>query len=148
MGIAMIFLFALMLIIIGMILILYSIFSRLKNKKFLKTMVPGCIFGVTGIILIIFFAGFLEIDTDYYLSIHILDETPPYFFNMSEQQVEKLPYLKEGMLKGHFGRGEISEEEFWEIHDFFEDNNYEHLGMHIYVKYQNSFYEIELSHTE
>ena len=143
MGINVILIFAGLIIIFGIILIIYSIFNKLKNKKILKILIPGCVLCIIGVGLISLFSNLSVIDTDYYLNVYSLDETPPYLFNMSEEQINALPYLKEGIEQKSYEK-EISKEAFWKIHDFFEDNNYEHLGMNIYIKYQDSFYEIEL----
>jgi len=111
-----------------------------------KIIIASGIIVVIIIIGIFAFFAFIDRESGYRMLGQINDEEPHTFFNMSKQQIEKFSCFKELILNKHIDTI-ISKDEFWEIHDFFEDNNYP-LGDITHIKYQDEFYTIEFDKTE
>ena len=149
-----------MLLIITAILIGYSIFCKLKNKKIKNTMVLGCIFGIIGLIIFFPFAGLMYEDwlysmqpKQYSSSITIYElgyephdfDEPPFYINITEQEMEEFPNLKDGIhvyrSDEPYVRVKSNREEYLKINKFFEENNYKQPIF--YIKYQNKYYKIE-----
>jgi len=65
-----------------------------------------------------------------------LDEEPDNFINMSEQQMEQFPRLKES-INSTGEHVETPSDEWYELKDFFQD-------YYAYIKYQGEYYYVRL----
>ena len=85
---------------------------------------------------------FIEISTppDYQMRGNKVDEEPVNFFNMTQQQIEKFSCINQLVMEGDVNT-QLSNDEFWEISNFFKDNNYP-LGQITYIKYKDEFFSI------
>ena len=107
--------------------------------------------GILLIALLVISVGFLSGCTDrtYCISAEKLDDGPSNYVNMSDQQLEDFPRLKEAMLTEDYVT--ISYEEWNELINFFDAELHRPYEtdhrLETYVVYQNEYYLVVLEHS-
>jgi len=85
-------------------------------------------------ILVIFVSVWLSGCQSQGFRVYRISEEPTNYVNMTEQQMQHFPHLKEAILTNT--SIETPREEFYEFKDFLESKNTE------FIQYQNEYYEI------
>jgi len=117
-------------------------FYFLRYKTSTKKIILSSIIIATIVFGILIFIGFAT-SPNYQMMGNKADEKPDTFLNITQQQIEKFSCINELILKKNINT-QLSNDEFWEISDFFKDNDYP-LGDITYIKYQNEFFSMEFN---
>jgi predicted PurR-regulated permease PerM len=133
MGIGEIIFLGIIMIIIAAIMLIYSLVSKLRNKKSFKTAVIGCVLVLTGITFIIPMFLF-NVTPGIRVTEAIIDETDKYI-NITDEQLQSYPHLKKAIESLGLSI-DVPSKEYNAILDLFDDI------VSTYFRYQNKFYGI------